>query len=215
MSHIILQRSTTVVRHLPTSIDTPYKHAIFLDQTWLSRENHGCWCTNTSSWDGEYAEYQTTTPNPKLTCDGSHDRTFTIRSVTLTHAPSSDHLITRTILSLYRTTLAFVAQRTHQDARHIARSITYHSLHNGWILSLQNVRAFVRTFFFHANIHKTDCEFLRLNDILVASDRATIAKGSLIIYFTGWVVIETHSHLHEWNSMGSVSSKKTKVYGQT
>ncbi len=29
MSQMILQRCTTVARHLPTSIDTPYKQAIF------------------------------------------------------------------------------------------------------------------------------------------------------------------------------------------
>ncbi len=29
MSHMILQCCTTVARHLPTSIDTPYKQAIF------------------------------------------------------------------------------------------------------------------------------------------------------------------------------------------
>ncbi len=61
---------------------------------------------------------------PKLTYehthDGSHDRTFTILPIILTHGPSTDHLITRTMLSLHRTTLAFVAQRTHQDERHIA-----------------------------------------------------------------------------------------------
>ncbi len=31
-------------------------------------------------------------------------------------------------------------------------------------------------FFFHANIHKKDCEFLCSHDILVASAHATIAK---------------------------------------
>ena len=30
------------------------------------------------------------------------------------------------MLSLHRTSLTFVAQRTHQDVRHIARPITYH-----------------------------------------------------------------------------------------
>ena len=49
-------------------------------------------------------------------------RTFAVRPITLTHAPLFDHLTT---LSLHRTRLAFVAQRTHQDVRHIARSITY------------------------------------------------------------------------------------------
>ncbi len=29
MSHMIVQRCTTVTRHLPTSIDIPYKQAIF------------------------------------------------------------------------------------------------------------------------------------------------------------------------------------------
>ncbi len=130
MSHMILQRCTTVARHLPTSIDKPYKQAIFSNHIWLSRENHECCCTDTSSRDGAYAEYQTTTTTLKLTYehthDGSHDRTFAVRPITLTHAPSSDHLTTRTMLSLHRTTLAFVAQQTHQDVRHIARSITDH-----------------------------------------------------------------------------------------
>ncbi len=56
------------------------------------------------------AEYRTTTITPRLTCehahDGSHDRTFTVRPMALTHVPSSDHLTTRTMLSLHRTTLA-------------------------------------------------------------------------------------------------------------
>ncbi len=121
MSHIILQRCTTVAGHLPTIIDTPYKQAIFLDQTCLSRENHACCCTNTYSRDGAYPEYQITTTTPKITNehthDGSHDRTFTIRPIILKHGPSKDHLITRTMLSLHRTTPAFVAQRTHQDVR--------------------------------------------------------------------------------------------------
>ena len=129
MSHIILQRCTTVSRHLPSSIDTPYKQAIFLDETWFSRENHGCCCTNTSSRDGAYPEYQITTATPKLTYEHTHEcshvRTFTIRPIISTHRPRTDHLITRTMLSLQRTTLAFVAQRTHQVIRHIARSITY------------------------------------------------------------------------------------------
>ncbi len=125
------------------------------------------------------AEYQTTTTTPKLTCehtlDGSHDRTFAVRSITLTHAPSSDHLTTRTMLSLHRTTLAFVAQRTHQNVRHIARSITYHCT----TLAYWRFRTCVLSYkhFFHANIHKTDCEFLRSHDILVASYRAIIVKG--------------------------------------
>ncbi len=67
---------------------------------------------------------------PKLTCEhmhgGSHDRTFAVLPIALTHMPSSDHLTTRKMLSLHRTKLAFVAQRTHQDVIHIARSITYH-----------------------------------------------------------------------------------------
>ncbi len=125
MSHLILQRCTTVARHLPTGVVTPYKQAIFRP-TWLSRENHGCCCTNTSSRYGTYAEYQTTSTTPKLTWEHTHDGSqFGIRLITVTHAPSSDHLTTRTMLSLLRTTLAFVAQRTHQDVRHIARSITY------------------------------------------------------------------------------------------
>ncbi len=59
---------------------------------------------------------------PKLTCD---DRTFAVRPIALTHVPSSDHRTTRTMLSLH-VQHPFVAQRTHQDVRHIARSITYH-----------------------------------------------------------------------------------------
>ncbi len=80
------------------------------------------------------------------------------------------------MLSLRRTTLAFVAQRTHQDETY--RKIYYISLHttpghNARLLAPQNVR------FFHAKIYKTDCEFLRSHGILVASDRATIVKGPL------------------------------------
>ncbi len=49
-----------------------------------------------------------------------------VRPIALTHVPSSDQLITRTMLPLHRTTLPFVAQRRHQDVRPmIARSITY------------------------------------------------------------------------------------------
>ncbi len=108
--------------------------------------------------------------------DGSHDRTFAIRPITLTYAPSSDHLITRAMLSLHCTTLAFVAQRTHPDIRHIARrSITYHCT----TLAYCHFRTCMLSYehFFHANIHKTDWEFLRSHDILVASDHATIVKG--------------------------------------
>ncbi len=118
---------------------------------------------------------------PKLTYehthDGSHDRTFTIRPIILTHGQSTDHLITRTMLSIHRTTLAFVAQGTHQDVRHIARSITYRCTtvaywrFNTCVLSYDH--------FFHVNTHKTVCEFLHSHDILVASNRATIVTGPL------------------------------------
>ncbi len=111
----------------------------------------------------QYAEYQTTllphTLTYEHTHDGFHDRMFIIRPIILTHGPSTNHLITRTMLSLHRTTLAFVAQRTHQDVRHIARSITYHcTMVAYWcfrtcVLSYEHI--------FHASIHKTDCKFLR------------------------------------------------------
>ncbi len=81
-------------------------------------------------------------------------------------------------MSLHRTTLAFLAQRTHQDLRHIARSITYHCT----TVAYWRFRTCVLSYghLFHANIHKTDCKFLHSNDILVASDRATIVKGPLM-----------------------------------
>ncbi len=109
--------------------------------------------------------------------DDSHDCTFTIRPITLTHAPSSDHLITRTMLSLRRTTLAFIAQRTHQDVRHISRSVTYHCT----TVAYWRLRTCVLSYehLFHANIHTTDCEVLHAHDILVASDRAPVVKGRL------------------------------------
>ncbi len=40
-----------------------------------------------------------------------------------------------------------------------------------WVLSYEN--------FFHENIYKTDCEFLRSRDILVSSARATIVETPL------------------------------------
>ena len=61
--------------------------------------------------------------------------------------------------------------------KHIARSITYRCItvaywrFNTCVLSYEH--------FFHANIHKTACEFLHSHDILVASDRATIVTGPL------------------------------------
>ncbi len=104
---------------LPHQYIYPVKASYFSDKTWLSRENHACCCTNTSSPDhcGAYAEYQTITTRTTRTHDGSHDRTFGVRPI--------DHLTTRT-MSLHRTTLAFITQRTHRDVRHIARFITYH-----------------------------------------------------------------------------------------
>ncbi len=39
------------------------------------------------------------------THDGSHDRTFAVRPIALTHVLSYDHLTTRAMLSLHRTTL--------------------------------------------------------------------------------------------------------------
>ncbi len=105
---------------------------------------------------------------------GSHDRLFAVRPIALTHAPSSDHLTTRTMLSLHHATLALVAQPGHKTYRKIYY-ISLHTTpgHNARLLAPQNVR------FFHAKIYKTDCEFLRSHGILVASDRATIVKGPL------------------------------------
>ncbi len=132
---------------------------------------------NTSSRDGAYPEYHITTTTPKLTYEHTHDssldRTFTIHPIILTHSPSTDHLM----LSLHRTTLPFVIQRTHRG-RKTYRMIHYISSHNGRLLALEHVRAFVRAFF-HANIHKTACEFLHSHDIFVACDHATIVTGPL------------------------------------
>ena len=95
-------------------------------------------------WKWDYNYY------PKLTCehthDGSHDLTFVVRPITLTHVPLSDHLTSLTMLSLHRTTLAFPAQRTQQHVRHIARSI-YISLHNARLMALQIVCTFVWVLF--------------------------------------------------------------------
>ena len=46
-------------------------------------------------------------------------------------------------------------------------------------MALRIMRAFIQTFFSHANIYKTACEFLLPHDILVAPDRATIVKVPL------------------------------------
>ena len=119
VSWTFAERCVNVV-FLPTSIDTPYRKLFFRPdltfkgEPWMLLYQYfltGC--------HGAYAEYA-------LTHDGSHDRTFVVSPIAVTHVPSSDHLTNRTMLSLHGTTLAFVAQRTHQDARHIARSITYH-----------------------------------------------------------------------------------------
>ncbi len=111
----------------------------------------------------------TTTTTPKLTYEHMHDGSrswsyFHHSPIILTHGPLTDHLITRTMLSLYHTTLAIVAQRTHQDVRHIARSITY-----DWTTVAYSLRFRICLLsyehLFHANIHKTDCEFLCSHDI--------------------------------------------------
>ncbi len=65
---------------------------------------------------------------------------------------------------------------TNAPGRKTYRKIYYISMHNARLLALQNMHAFVRAFF-HANISKTDCEFLLSHNILVASDRATTVKG--------------------------------------
>lgn len=51
---------------------------------------------------------------------GTHDRTNAARPIALAHVPS-DHLITRAILSHYRTTLTFILLQSHLDARYIAK----------------------------------------------------------------------------------------------
>ncbi len=155
ISHMILQRCTPFAHHLLTGIDTPYKQGIF--QTRLDFQKritdhagaavsihpHGM----VHMWISDYNYY------PKLTCE--HTRwlpwsTFAVRPITLRHAPFSDHLTTRTMLSLHRTTLAFVTQRTHQDVRHIARSIT----HRCTTLACWRFRPCMLSceHFFHANI---------------------------------------------------------------
>ena len=58
------------------------------------------------------------------THNGSHDRMFALLPIALMHVPLSDHLTTRTMLSLVRTTLAFAAQRVQQDVRRIAYHCT-------------------------------------------------------------------------------------------
>ena len=130
MSHMILQCCTTVARHLPTSIDTPYKQAIF--QTRLDFQERTMDAAVPIPPHGMVhmlnIRLQLLPPSSRAS---THTMahiigTFAVRRITLTNAPSSDHLTNRTILSLHRTTFAFAAQRTHQEVRHIARSITYH-----------------------------------------------------------------------------------------
>ncbi len=132
------------------------------------------WCIRWMSDYNYYPQAHLRAHAGWLAC--AHDRTFAIRPIALTHFPSPDHLTTRTRLSLHRTTLAFVAQQTHQDVRHTGRSIAYHRT----TFAYWRFRSCVLSYehFFHANMYKTDCEFLR-SHILVASDRETIVKGPL------------------------------------
>ncbi len=106
--------------------------------------------------------------------DGSHDRMFAIRPITLMHIPLFDHLTTHTIAvaSSYNTRFCC---KTNTPGHKTYRKIYYISLHNARLMALQIVRAFKRALF-SCNIYKTDCEFLRSHDILVLSARATIVK---------------------------------------
>ncbi len=118
MSQMILQRCTAVARHLTTSIVTPYKHA-YIFQTRFDFQERTMDAAVPIPPHGMVhmlnIKLQLLPPNSctsTRTMARDHDRTFTIRPITLTHTPSTDHLITRTMMSLHRTTLAFVAQRT-------------------------------------------------------------------------------------------------------
>lgn len=62
--------------------------------------------------------------------DDTHDRTSVVRPMALPHVQSSDHLVFHAILSHYLTTLAFIVQHLHIDARYIARFNAFIS-HNG------------------------------------------------------------------------------------
>ena len=116
------------------------------------------------------------------------------------------------MLSLHRTTLAFVAQRTHQDVRHIARSITYRCTTVAYWRFKTCVLSYEH--FFHANIHKTACEFLHSHDILVASARATIVKAALQYYITHlpMSVVDPLFHLSNFYSCLSAIHYKTTKY---
>ena len=53
--------------------------------------------------------------------DRTQDRTSAARPIAMAHIQSCDHMTTRAILSHYLATLAFIVQRSHINARPIAR----------------------------------------------------------------------------------------------
>ncbi len=152
MSQMILQRCTTVAHHLPTSLDTPYKQAIFRSDLTFKREPWMllyqnlltgwciCWISNY-----DYRYY----PQAHMR---AHARWLAWSNV---HHPSK-HLNARSIVRWPDYTYDAVASSyntrfcctTNAPGRKTYRKIYYISLHNGRLLAPQNVRAFERAFFF-------------------------------------------------------------------
>ena len=72
------------------------------------------------------------------------------RPIALAHVQSSDHLVSRAILSHYLSTVAFIVQQSHIDARYIARFNAFTS-HNARL----DRANFVRILFSNAIISAT------------------------------------------------------------
>lgn len=131
VSHVILKRFTIIAPlvsfNLPwfvTSIYTLYKYLCVRPQLTMDTAHLLLHAFNYDYWRAlGTGGIHTSTPfdSPDRSYHGTHDRTSAPRPIALTPVQSSDHLITRDILSHYLTALAFTVQQSHIDTRYIAR----------------------------------------------------------------------------------------------
>lgn len=108
--------------------------------TWLSRPirynriiilryDNKCCCLSVSPWAASFLAFSYVywiwavyihVPPLTRTIIRTMERIIA-RPITLAHVQSSDHLVSRAFLSYYLSTVAFIVQESHTDARYIAR----------------------------------------------------------------------------------------------
>ncbi len=149
MSQMILQRCTAVARHLPTRTDTPYKKAIF--QTRFDLQERTMDAAVPLPPHGMLHMLNIRLQLLPQAHVRAHARWLAWSYVRRTSNYINARFIVRLLDSSYDAVALSYNTRfcctTNAPGRKTYHTIHYISLHNGRLLALQHVRAFVRAFF--------------------------------------------------------------------